>query len=643
MWRLAVVCLGVLPMLAVSTPALARPVQVLGSEQLADGVRYERIQVRLADGAIARGNLVRWRESQAGVALRPLLANGTIAGLETTPSMAARALRQGAVAGVNGGYLLPRPTGNPNGPYAEDGWLRSGPAVGSNGSRLTEGRGTIGITAGGQVLMDRVQPDLQLTLPDGRVLVIDDVNRTPRCPASGSLSCPAAGEVIVYDDGFGTGVPVPAGSVVLDLEARRIPAAGQLSTRVLRVRQSPDATRLTVPDGRLLLVAYGPTNVAAVTALTNGTALSLDVAVRPRANPAASWDDLVHAVPGAPLLLRDGRRQPALFSSAMTRDDNEALGEAHRLGRNPRTALGRTAAGELLMITIDGRRAGWSVGVTLLELTQILEGLGATDAVNLDGGGTTTMTLHGTIVNRPSEANRRAVNGLFLHVPQRTWFLRNWLSGGAAEQTTTFAFASDQVLACDWNGNGIDTPGTFTNGRWVLSNRVDGGGALRTFSYGIQPGDIAVCGDWNGDGRDTIGVVRGNQFLLRNANSAGRPDLIFRYGRASDTPLVGDWNGNGRDGIGVRRGDRFLLRNQLSGGPANLDFRYGRAGDIPVIGDWNANGRDGVGVRRGNRYFLRNRLSGGPADRDFHFGRADDTPIVGDWNGNGRDGLGVVR
>ena len=55
------------------------------------------------------------------------------------------------------------------------------------------------------------------------------------------------------------------------------------------------------------------------------------------------------------------------------------------------------------MITVDGRQPGVSVGMTLQELADYMLSLGATDAMNLDGGGSTTMYLDGKVVNTPSD------------------------------------------------------------------------------------------------------------------------------------------------------------------------------------------------------------------------------------------------
>jgi exopolysaccharide biosynthesis protein len=84
--------------------------------------------------------------------------------------------------------------------------------------------------------------------------------------------------------------------------------------------------------------------------------------------------------------------------------------------RQPRTLAGVRADGRLLLVTVDGRRSGWSAGVTLREAARVMRSLGARDALNLDGGGSTAMAIRGELVSRPSDpSGERAVSdGIFL-------------------------------------------------------------------------------------------------------------------------------------------------------------------------------------------------------------------------------------
>ena len=83
--------------------------------------------------------------------------------------------------------------------------------------------------------------------------------------------------------------------------------------------------------------------------------------------------------------------------------EQEKAARSFAENRHPRTGVAMLKDGKFLMITVDGRQPGVSVGMTLQELANYLFSLGATDAMNLDGGGSTTMFLDGKVVNTPSE------------------------------------------------------------------------------------------------------------------------------------------------------------------------------------------------------------------------------------------------
>ena len=87
--------------------------------------------------------------------------------------------------------------------------------------------------------------------------------------------------------------------------------------------------------------------------------------------------------------------------------------------RHPRTAVAKLKDGKFLMITIDGRQPGVSAGMNLNELAEMLLEFGATDAMNLDGGGSTTMFLDGKIINQPSDKEgERKVSDAILVFPR---------------------------------------------------------------------------------------------------------------------------------------------------------------------------------------------------------------------------------
>lgn len=81
--------------------------------------------------------------------------------------------------------------------------------------------------------------------------------------------------------------------------------------------------------------------------------------------------------------------------------------------RHPRTAVGFNDR-EILLVTVDGRQARWSVGMTYGELAQLMLDYGCTEALNLDGGGSTTCWAGGKVVNQPSGGMERQIANAIL-------------------------------------------------------------------------------------------------------------------------------------------------------------------------------------------------------------------------------------
>jgi hypothetical protein len=107
--------------------------------------------------------------------------------------------------------------------------------------------------------------------------------------------------------------------------------------------------------------------------------------------------DLLQA---GPLLLDDGEivfdgSDPEGFSATVTQFDSDIT-----VGRHPRAALGLNDD-HVIAVACDGRRSGVDAGLTMAELAEALRDLGARDAINLDGGGSTTLVHRGHLLNRP--------------------------------------------------------------------------------------------------------------------------------------------------------------------------------------------------------------------------------------------------
>ncbi|RYV52323.1 phosphodiester glycosidase family protein [Pengzhenrongella frigida] len=98
-----------------------------------------------------------------------------------------------------------------------------------------------------------------------------------------------------------------------------------------------------------------------------------------------------------PALLADGEIIDGIESVEV--DTN--IGNHSIQGEQPRTAVGVIDANHLVFVVVDGRSPGYSAGVTMTGLAEIMQGLGATTAYNLDGGGSSTMYFDGALVNDP--------------------------------------------------------------------------------------------------------------------------------------------------------------------------------------------------------------------------------------------------
>jgi hypothetical protein len=135
--------------------------------------------------------------------------------------------------------------------------------------------------------------------------------------------------------------------------------------------------------------------------------------------PGDTWTAVPDALGAGPNLVLGGR--PHVTAQA------EGMSGASFLGRNPRTAAGISAAGEVVLATVDGRSAA-GAGMTLDELARLMVIHGCERAMNLDGGGSTTMWIDGEpddgVVNYPSDdgnadhwGERRVGNALVVHAP----------------------------------------------------------------------------------------------------------------------------------------------------------------------------------------------------------------------------------
>jgi len=111
---------------------------------------------------------------------------------------------------------------------------------------------------------------------------------------------------------------------------------------------------------------------------------------------AKDWARAGNAVGGAGLLMLDGRD--------LTEWGDEQLSTGFDTTRHPRTMIGVDAQNAIWLVTVDGRQPALSLGMSFTELQGLSHRLGLRSSLNLDGGGSTTIVVRGTIVNHPSDA-----------------------------------------------------------------------------------------------------------------------------------------------------------------------------------------------------------------------------------------------
>jgi hypothetical protein len=185
------------------------------------------------------------------------------------------------------------------------------------------------------------------------------------------------------------------------VELALVAAGRRGDTLLFRVRDSRlrRGGGTPIPERGAVLSATGDSAIAALRALARRGTL-----VRVRAVLAPAVGRPLLAVGGWPRVVQGGRNVAPLADSL------EGTFPRFSAGRHPRSAIALSAdSSRLLLVVVDGRRP-WSVGMSLAELGETLLSLGASEGMNLDGGGSSVLWLDGAVVNHPSDpAGERAV------------------------------------------------------------------------------------------------------------------------------------------------------------------------------------------------------------------------------------------
>ncbi|MFI5664314.1 phosphodiester glycosidase family protein [Streptomyces sp. NPDC051684] len=319
--------------------------------------------------------------------------------LENRETTSALAAAEGATAGVNAGFFVLDPKagapGDPAGVGVYDGRLLSEAVNGrpalvvhdsARGTGVERFTWQGSVRAGGAKLpldgIDRV-PGLIRNCGG----TADD---TPTATPLHDTTCTDPDELIAFTPEFGKQTPKGEGvEAVLDRTGR-----------VVEVR-TPRGGAL--PAGGRSVQATGA-YAARLTALAKtGQHLRIQGGLKDTKGRAVPTSRSTGILDGGPELVRDGRRHVTPATDGMVQPGNPSFyyGWVHK--RNPRTLAGTDAAGRTLLVTADGRSTG-SLGLSINESADVAESLGLRDAINLDGGGSTTMVVDGQVINDPSDA-----------------------------------------------------------------------------------------------------------------------------------------------------------------------------------------------------------------------------------------------
>lgn len=306
------------------------------------GVKHIKL-TKTINGRPVRINVVEINQKlNPNLQINPQLSSSRLASKSTITTLARK---NNSLVAINGTYFKPQ-TGVPLGTLMINGKMYTGPIY----NRVAMGIFDDGFD------MARLELNAQVKSFKGN-LKVDNINQ-PRMLST---------HVIVYTPEWGTfAPPSPKYGKQIAVENGKIVSIGTQA--------------MPIPHNGYVIV--GPNERLAK--LYRAKHVDLDIKTIP------NWDNVKHIISGGPYLVKNGE----VFVD-MTEQKLGAIG-----GKNPRTAIGYTQDGDFIMVAVDGRE-GASVGLTLKELAWFMKSIGCTNAMNLDGGGSTVMYVNGRVVNMP--------------------------------------------------------------------------------------------------------------------------------------------------------------------------------------------------------------------------------------------------
>ena len=419
--------------------AVAGPAAGATKRALMPGVTYTRAVQFTPHGPVAL-HVVTGPKPTGLYELRPVLSNDRIQGVERVTAMQKRLSDQATMVGVNGDFFN-LDSGRPSGVLVRDGVVESPP----NGDRSS-----VGVTPTGTLDVRRVE-FFGTWKGLGQRRALNDVNELPG-PNGISLFTPS----------YGPATPAQPGAV--EAVIAPFPPSAPNTDLTGPVVHLTSGGGTAIPAGGAVLVARGTAGQKLAEEAPIGTTLALRLIFRPE------WSEVSQAIGGGPVIVRDGS---PVFRSL------EAFEPSQLLPRNPRTAVGQLRNGRILLVATDGRRPGYSVGMTNFELAQTMVRLGAVTASAFDGGGSTSLAFDGELLNRPAGSDERAVStslqlmyyGVYTPVP--------------APVVSPNGDGVDETQALSYK---VVRPSTVT-----VTLRAPGGGVAFTETVAREPGTYEVA------------------------------------------------------------------------------------------------------------------------------------------------------
>ncbi|MEO6487921.1 MAG: phosphodiester glycosidase family protein, partial [Thermoanaerobaculia bacterium] len=419
---------------AVSTPYVSeRRVTV------APGTAHDRGTMGTTTAGTQAVYLLEVDASQSVLSFEASLSNDRIAGLEMTTAQANRKNREGhrAIGAINADFWSLRDA--PIGLHIENGELMC------DG---TDNRPTFGVTSSRQLLLAAASVNTVVTRADGITRTARVVNQARN-----------ANELVIYTSRFAntTGTDGSGTEVVLTGVTLPLTPSGTFTGTVSQVRLNLGNTTIGVSD--VVLSGNG-------TAATFLQALALGQSVTLRTSISAGWENVVHAAGGGQFIVQNGT-----VGGFGTGEFSDAT--------HPRSAIGLTASGNVILAVVDGRQPGYSIGVRLDELGELMKSRGAVTAINLDGGGSSTLAVRlpgddGVVqVNRGSDGFERSDSNsilLFSTAPTGPLAIANVLPADATMFRGSAVNYSVKGQDATYNKVSVDPAGVI----WSLSSSSAG-------------------------------------------------------------------------------------------------------------------------------------------------------------------------